>query len=481
MVRPATRWVAGLSLALSIAVGASAADTRSTIASRDWTRFGYLASRENAAPTGIAAATVTRLGRRAITIDGTVDSSPIFLGGVVVRGRRHDTVFLTTTYGKTFALDAGTGRVLWRFVPRGIAGWSGSAQITTATPVADPNRRFLYAASPDGLIHKLAVATGREAPAPWPVRATLDPTHEKIASALNLARGRVLVTTGGYYGDAPPYQGHVVAISAATGRIASVFNSLCSDRTTIIQPSSCSASDSAIWGRAGAVVQPETGAILVATGNGPWNGSTNWSDSVLQLSADGTRLLQNWTPANQATLERNDADLGSTAPALLGAGLAVQGGKDGLLRLLDLSRLNGRSQTPGTTTGGELQTVPAPGKTGVFTAPAVWHDGAQTWLYVATGGGTGAYRLSGRTLAPAWQNGNAGTSPILAGGLLYVYDPTGGGLRVYDPRSGSVVATLPAGTGHWNSPIVAAGRVYLPEGNANDRSQTGVLDIYSDR
>ncbi len=126
-----------------------------------------------------------------------------------------------------------------------------------------------------------------------------------------------------------------------------------------------------------------------------------------------------------------------------------------------------------------MQTLAVPGKTDVFTAPAVWHDGAQTWVFVATGSGTGAYRLTGRILAAVWQNGNAGTSPVLAGGLLYVYDPDGGGIRVYDPRSGSVVATLPAGQGHWNSPIVADGRVILPEGSANDHSQTGLVDIYA--
>jgi hypothetical protein len=65
----------------------------------------------------------------------------------------------------------------------------------------------------------------------------------------------------------------------------------------------------------------------------------------------------------------------------------------------------------------------------------------------------------------------------VAGGLLYVYDPSGE-LDVYRPTSGDVVARLPAGPGHWNSPIVTDGRVALPEGNANDHVLSGVLDIY---
>ena len=71
----------------------------------------------------------------------------------------------------------------------------------------------------------------------------------------------------------------------------------------------------------------------------------------------------------------------------------------------------------------------------------------------------------------------AGTSPVVAGGLLWVYDP-GGALDVYEPTSGKVIAVLPAGRGHWSSPIVTDGRVALPEGDANQHRTSGVLDIY---
>ena len=66
---------------------------------------------------------------------------------------------------------------------------------------------------------------------------------------------------------------------------------------------------------------------------------------------------------------------------------------------------------------------------------------------------------------------------MLAGGLLYVYDP-GGGLNVYAPATGRRVVRLPAGSGHWNSPIVAGGVVALPVGDANDHATTGQLDLY---
>jgi len=199
---------------------------------------------------------------------------------------------------------------------------------------------------------------------------------------------------------------------------------------------------------------------------------------VLELSPDGSRLLQNWTPTNQKELEDSDADLGSTSPVVLGSGLAVQAGKDGKLRLLDVRRLNGRTTSAGTITGGELQTLATPGGSGVFTAPAVWRSAGTTWLFVTTYDGTGAYKLVGRRLVEVWENRRAGTSPVVAGGLVFVYNPSGG-LYVYRPTKPTPIAKLAAGSGHWNSPIVADGRIALPEGNANDHRGDGILDIWS--
>ena len=468
-----------VSLVLGAAVvgsaGSSAVGAVSAKRGGDWTRFGYDAARSSSGPraTGITVANVGTLRLQRVRLDGTVDSSAIYLRGASVRGRKHDVLFVTTSYGKTIALDAASGRVLWRFTPTGYARWAGSAMITQATPVADPSGRYVYAVAPDGRIHKLSVSSGREASG-WPVVVTRDPGQEKIAPALNFARGLVLVATGGYIGDAPPYQGHVVAIDGERGRIVNVWNSLCSDRHGLIQPSSCPASGSAIWARSGVVVDPATGSLLVATGNGRFDGKRYWGDSVLMLSPRAARLLQNWTPTDQKALESGDVDLGSTAPALLGSGLAGQGGKDGKLRVLDLRKLNGHGGS-GPSTGGELQTVST--ASGLFSAPAVWREGGRTWLFVATFSATYGLRVDGRRLRLVWRRRSGGTSPVVAGGLLYVYDP-GGGLDVRRPQSGALVTRLQAGPGHWNSPIVTDGRIALPEGSANDHSLSGVLDIY---
>ena len=431
-----------------------------------WPLFGYDGARSNAleGDTGIVARDLEHLRRERVELPGTADSSPIY-----VRGR----LLVTTSYGKVVAVDAHTGKIVWTFVPEGIESWEGTSQITQSSPAADPAGGYVYSYSPDGKLHKLSIADGREVRGKgWPAIATRDPLHEKSAPALNLVGDLVLVATGGYLGDAPPYQGHVVAVDRRSGRIVNVFNALCSEREGLLDPPSCPETGSAIWGRGGVVVDPESGNLLVSTGNGEWNGSTYWGDSVLVLSPDAGKLLASYTPANEEELDSADIDLASASPAVVPPHFVVQGGKDGLLRVLDLRELRRGEK------GGEASVAAAPGETGVFTALAVWRAGGDTWIFVANSAGTAAYLLEDSALRQRWENGTPGASPVLAGGLLYVYDPAGSGLHVYDPQSGDERAVLPAGGGHWNSPIVIDGMVALPEGNANDHGTTGTLNVY---
>jgi len=455
------------------ATGQDTSPTIGATSSHDWTRFGWNAARTNAATdsTGIDSANVATLVRQQVALDGTVDASPIYLHGIQVNGAAHDVFVVTTTYGKTLAIDARTGSILWRFTPPGYSDFAGSFQITTATPVADPSRLFVYAAAPDGNIRKLSVADGSVV---WATPITQLPTREKIASALNYDRGHVIGTTGGYIGDAPPYQGHVAVIDGASGQVVGIWNAHCSDRNAIIAPTSCSQSGSAIWGRAGAVVDGATGDLFVATGNGQWDGATQWGDAVVELDPTASRVVGNFTPTNTADLNSADIDVGSTSPVLLAAGLIAQSGKDGRIRVLDLAAI----RVAGAHQGGERQNIGGPSGSAVFTAPAVWQAGGTTWLFGADGGGTAAWTLSGSQLQPSWSNRTPGTSPVVAGGLLFVFHPAGGGLVVYNPESGHEIARLDAGRGHWNSPIVVDGMIALPEGNANDHATTGTLNIY---
>ncbi len=446
----------------------------------DWATFDYNAHRGGVDPksVGITRSNLHRLKLRIVHIPGVADSAPIQAHAIKIRGRVRDVAVVTTTYGRTIAFDPATAKRLWQYAPHDVGDLQGTSQITTASPVLDPDRRYVYAASPDGYIHKLALATGHQL---WKARVTFSPRREKLEGALNITGHYVIAATGGYFGDRPVYQGHVALIERANGHVAHVWNALCSERHHLLHPpSACPASDAAIWGRAGAVVEPGSRRLLLATGNGPFNGRTNWGDSVLELSPTASRLLHNWTPNDQAHLNASDLDLGSTAPALLpGTSLAVQGGKDGTLALLDLKRLDGTRGPASSKTGGQLQTLATPASQPVFTAPVTFKHKRSDYLVVADYQAIAGYKLSGRRLHQIWLQHVGGSSPVIAGGLLFAYDPSAGKLRVIDPLSGKLLLTRAAASGHWSSPIVVGGRIVLPVGgSASDNATSGKVFVY---
>lgn len=438
----------------------------------DWPMFGWNLARTSA-PTvsmGITSTNVRELQRQQVKLDGTVDSSAIYLRDVMVKGKQHDVFFVTTTYGKTLAINADTGRKLWEYTPPDYQKLAGTYRITTSTPVAGPHDNYIYAAAPDGIIRKLTVADGRVV---WQTAITQLPAREKIASPLSYFNGHVIAVTGGYIGDQPPYQGHVAILDTRTGALVHVWNALCSGRHELMDPRSCGQSGSAIWGRAGAVIDSETGHIFIATGNALWNGHNDWGDSVIELNAEATRMLGNYTPVDTMRLDHEDLDLGSSSPVLLSQKWVLQGGKDGYLRLLDWASMTGTAPHR----RHAAFRVSTPGGAKLFTAPAVWNNGEHTWIYVADNAGTAAWTLVGGKLRREWRNDHAGTSPVVADGLVFIYDPNGG-LRIYQATTGRQVADLHCGPGHWNSPIVVGGRIALPIGNANAHRTHGILDIW---
>ncbi len=446
----------------------AASTIRATGPAGDWPTFGGSNSRTNAnlAATKITAANVGSMVRQQVKISAPIDAGLIYLSGVKVNGASHDVFFGTTNVGRTVAIDANDGAVLWEYAapdfdevaaangtPMGTRGLIVK-QITNSTPVADANRQFIYAAAADGKVTKISIADGK---AVWSTAVTRLPSMEKLDSPLSFVQGNVLVTTAGYVGDTPPYQGHLVVLDAKTGAIRKVWNSLCSDRAELLDPASCPQTQSAIWGRAGVVVEPGTGNLLLATGNGPWDGKTAWGDAVVVLDPSATKILGNWTTTNNDELNKKDLDVGSTSPVLLGGGYIAQGGKDGTIRLLNTNLIKGTAPHQ----GGELQVVEVPGKAQLLAASATAKIGSTTYLFASASngrGGTTAWTFGAdHQLKEAWKSKIGGNSPFYAGGLLYIYDPAprGAKLHVFDAVSGNTVAELDSDGGHWNSAIVA--------------------------
>ncbi|HET8907902.1 MAG TPA: PQQ-binding-like beta-propeller repeat protein [Ktedonobacterales bacterium] len=442
----------------------------------DWLVFGYDSARSNVNPNErtLNPGTVGALHRLwQVALSDTADSSPVYLHGVKLPdGRSADLLYLTTRGGDLLAVNAADGRIIWRKAHYGV-------RYTTSSPAIDPSRRYVFSYGLDALLHKYDAATGNEvASGGWPVRVTTMPRTEKESSPLNVANGRVYVTTAGYPGDAPPYQGHVIGARLDTGA-DQVFNSLCSDKAHILSQGECGFDQSGIWARGGAVVEPKTGNIYVTTGNGAWNGRTNWGDSILKLSADGLRVLDSYTPVNQNTLNITDADLGSAAPGILPdipgsrtPHVLIQGGKDEKLRLVNRDDMSGKGG-PGHL-GGELAVLDWPG-CALFTQPVIWQEGQTIWVTLAGRCGMATYQVGSDgngdvTLHGIWHNDLDVTTPVLAGGVVFA--AASGTVYALDAHSGrqlwksdSPGAGGTIGAIHWEGLIVVNGRIYIPDDN----------------
>ena len=174
-----------------------------------------------------------------------------------------------------------------------------------------------------------------------------------------------------------------------------------------------------------------------------------FGDAVIELTVPGLRVTQVFTPPDTRALDEDDLDLGSVAPALLGGDRVLIGGKDHRLRLLALTRLDGRRPAPGAVPArGRLQTLSFGGnEQGIFTQPAVLRTGRTFGAVVANTVETGAFTLRGGLLHTDWKTPTAGTSPVVAGGLVYVYNPEAGGIAVYRFGSGRPLAELPGSPG----------------------------------
>ncbi len=466
-----------------------------TAASYDWVQFDFDAqhSGNNTRETTITAANAGSLRRLfQVRLPAVADGAPVSLSAVATSAGTQDVLFVTTKAGHIAALDAHTGALIWmQQYPAGSCriNNNGGRCYTTSSPAIDPNRQYVYSYGLDGYVHRLRVGDGMEITGGgWPELASLKPYNEKGSSPLCMVTARdgmsyLYMAAAGYPGDRGDYQGHVTVISLADGS-QRVFNTNSSDQAVhfVERPGTPDSPgvQSAIWARAAVVYDANTDRIYMATGNGPYDPSRHdWGDTVFALNPDGTGLngdpLDSYTPTNQQQLNNTDADLGSTAPAILPVpanslvkNLALQGGKDSKLRLLDLDNLSG--QRASGHTGGEIgQTIRVPQGGEVLTAPAVWVNtvDSSTWAFVANDGGISGLQLTVDAagtpgLQVVWKKNGGGSSPIVANGVLFyagshnmhALEPTTGAELGHDTTIGAI---------HWESPIVVNGVLYITD------------------
>jgi hypothetical protein len=229
----------------------------------------------------------------------------------------------------------------------------------------------------------------------------------------------------------------------------------------------------------------------VEAANGVFDGVTNFSNSVIKLSPTGT-VLDYFTPYDQAVMQSNDIDLGSSGPVILPDSVGstadphvmIATGKVGVVCLLDQTNLekynSGVNQDLGEVAVG-FNTTNITG--GFFGEPAYWNGNIYT---VMVGDSLRQFPVSNAAIAStSSSNSNniftfrGGTPSVSASGstngIIWVADVTAyqsGGAVILDAYDATNVTnplySSPAsGTGgaapaaKFTVPTVANGKVYV--------------------
>lgn len=494
-------------------------------------------------------------------VDGAIYAQPLWMPHLKIDGKRRNVVFVATEHDSLYAFDADASPCvrLWKAdligrdhgsdggetsVPSGadlhLVG-KGDGDVTpevgvTSTPVIDPGTDTLYVVSKSvtysaGLhfyvrLHAIDLATGAEKPgSPVTIRASyvgdngvrvrFDPRTENQRAGLAFAHGTVYVSFGSHE-DGTPFYGWVFGYryDGSSFKRAYTFN---------VAPN---ASEGGVWMGGAAPAVDGAGNLYVVTGNAGFDAEASdppnddYGDSFLKLSGN-LKVLQYFTPSDQHfnDVENNDFGAGGAVLATVRSGgslrhIAIVGGKDGDIFVLDRGRLGGYGDAKALQmlgTGREKNVSGSyPGL--IFGEGAFWNG-----RYYVTGAGEPlkAYRLdpaTGRMRFEAAASrpsafGYPGATPAVSSsgdsnGIVWVLDnrryctPGSQGcgptvLRAYDARSLRELWQSPlsgpdaAGNAvKFTVPTIANGRVYIGTRGNNtggvhgSTSISGELDVY---
>ena len=310
------------------------------------------------------------------TLDGWLYAQPLYMAGVPINGKgRHNVVFVATAGDSVYALDADNGAganavPLWQWsaanppnvipVPASLFGgendFFGCPSFATTvgivgTPVIDPASLTMYLVTVTKEIsgnnatfvhrfHAIDITTGFERPGSGAAINSPSGFVSYYPQWMVQRTGLLLLNGNIYMGfsapcDHAPYSGFLISFNTQTLQQNSA--------SFITVPQG----EGGIWG--GAPAADSLGNIFLMTGNGYFDGITDFGSAFVKLSP-GFQLLDYFAPFNVDTfLDSNgrDLDLGSSMPILLpdSAGVAghphlmIGAGKEGKIYLIDRDQL----------------------------------------------------------------------------------------------------------------------------------------------
>ena len=266
----------GAAQAAGAAVAARVDDARIRNADREsgnWMSYGRTYDEQRYSPLDrIGAANVGTLGLAWYydldTAARAQESTPLVIDGVM---------YVTSAWSKVFALDAATGRELWRYDPKvpGAAGINACCDVVNRGVAAWEGR--LYLGTLDGRLVAIDAETGKPA---WEVMTVEPGSRYTITGAPRVVKGKVIIGNGG---GEMGVRGYVTAYDAATGQQVWRFYTVPGDPSKPFENPALELA-AKTWkgewwklGGGGTVwdsmaYDPDLDLLYIGTGNGsPWN------------------------------------------------------------------------------------------------------------------------------------------------------------------------------------------------------------------
>jgi hypothetical protein len=290
-----------------------------------------------------------------LPVDDQVYAGMLYVPGITVNGATHNVIYVATVNNTVYAFDADSaGAPLWQrnfnnggrptmntevgsnCVP--YLDYSGNIGII-GTPVIDASTNVMYfitrvvqGGSTVQTLRAIDITTGsdRASNAQAVIQATgFNPVIENQRVSLALSQG-VLYLGWASFCDTGAYHGWLLSYDAASLSQLGVFNT------------TPSGTEGGIWMSGFAPAFDPSGNLYLSTGNGTFDGTGNFGETLLKLAPQTLSRLDFFTPSNWNSLNNGDTDFGSGGAIFLpGTNVVVAGGKEGKIFVLNASNLGG--------------------------------------------------------------------------------------------------------------------------------------------
>jgi hypothetical protein len=464
-----------------------------------------------------------------VTVDGYVYAQPLYLSNVSIAGGTNNILYVATEHDSLYAIDADSGTIYWQIslIPSGGSTVNSSTDLAcsdlvpevgiTGTPVIDTSTGTIYLVAKSKVsgslvqyLHAIDVVSSLEKfGGPTLIQATVpgtaadgngttvsfSPHFENQRAALLLVNGHVVIGWSSHC-DLSPWHGWIMSYSARTMAQEAAFNT------------SANGSSNGVWMSGGGLAADSNGNIYFATGNGTWNGTTDYGDSIVKLgtpSGGNFPVLDYFTPYNQSSLAGGDSDVGSGGLVLLpplasGEQLLTQMGKEGKIYVINTGNMGKYcvNDVPACRSGDPniVQEIPS-ATSGVWGAPAYWNgnvywgpssvgipDNLMAFSFNANSSGlistsptsqslktfsfaspSPSISANGNTNGIVWGLDNSSYLYNCVGDancqILYAYDATNLGNILYNSSQARNNRDIPGGAVKFATPTIANGKVYV--------------------